>query len=115
MNPKLRLIAKICSLMALAVLLAVALGPEAWTPRSGLGFRFNHFAGYFVITSIVCSAWPRPLMVGGGLMVMAVLLEGLQALTPDRHASLVAAGYAAGGVLAAALLAAFIMQRGKRA
>jgi len=35
-------------------------------------------------------------------MVAAALLEGLQALTPDRHANLVAAGCAAGGVLAGA-------------
>jgi hypothetical protein len=40
----------------------------------------RHFAGYFVITLMFCLAWPRPLAVGGVLMVFAVLLEGLQAL-----------------------------------
>ena len=52
-----------------------------------------------------CLAWPRPFVVGGVLMTVAVLLEGLQALTPDRSSNVLAAFYGAGGVLAAALLA----------
>jgi VanZ family protein len=38
-------------------------------------------------------------------MVGGALLEGLQALTPDRHANFLAGLYGAGGALAAALLA----------
>jgi hypothetical protein len=38
-------------------------------------------------------------------MAFAVLLEGLQAFTPDRSSNILAAFYGAGGVLAAALLA----------
>ena len=46
----------------------------------------------------------RVLMVGGAL------LEGLQALTPDRSANLVAAFCGVGGAPAAALLAEFFMR-----
>ena len=38
-------------------------------------------------------------------MGFAVLLEGLQAFTPDRHCDLQAAFYGVGGALVAALLA----------
>ena len=81
------------------------LGPGNWQPRTGLGWQIEHFLGYFVVTSIVCLAWPRPFVVGAALMAAAVLLEGLQALTPDRPANFLAALYGAGGALAAALLA----------
>jgi VanZ family protein len=88
------------------VLLVIgALGPASWTPRTALGWQIDHFLGYFVITSLVCFAWPRPFVVGGVLMAAAFVLEGLQAFTPDRTANLVAALCGAGGVLAAALVA----------
>ena len=49
-------------------------------------------------------------------MAGGALLEGLQALTPDRTANLLAAFYGAGGALAAALLAElFIRVRRRRA
>ena len=49
-------------------------------------------------------------------MAVSVLLEGLQAFTPDRSSNLVAAFYGAGGALAAALLAElFIRVRKRRA
>ena len=82
-----------------------ALGPENWTPRTALGWQFDHFIGYFAITLLVCFAWPRPFVVGGVLVAAAFLLEGLQAFTPDRIANLVAALCGAGGVLVAALIA----------
>ena len=43
-------------------------------------------------------------------MAAASLLEGLQALTPDRSANLVAALCSAGGVLAAALVAGLFIR-----
>jgi hypothetical protein len=43
-------------------------------------------------------------------MVIAALLEGLQAFTPDRSANLVAALCGAGGALAAALVAELFIQ-----
>jgi hypothetical protein len=47
------------------VLLAImALGPENWQPRTGFGWQFDHFFGYFVITTFICLAWPRQLWLG---------------------------------------------------
>jgi VanZ family protein len=94
----------------LILLVIMALGPEKWQPRTGLGWKFDHFFGYFVITTFVCVAWPRPLVVGGALMVFGSVLEGLQAFTPDRTANLTAAIYGASGALAAALLAELFMR-----
>jgi VanZ family protein len=94
------------SSVAILVLLAImALGPENWQPRTGLGWEFDHFIGYFVITTFVCLAWPRPLVVGAALMAFGALLGGLQAFTPDRDANVMAAIYGASGALAAALVA----------
>jgi hypothetical protein len=46
---------------------------------------------------------PRPFVVRGALTATAVLLEGLQGLTPDRTPNFLAALYGAGGVPAALL------------
>ena len=51
---------KFCSVAALAWLVFVHLGPANWQPRTGLGWQLEHVLGYFVVTSIVCLAWPRP-------------------------------------------------------
>ena len=101
---------KFCSVAIMVLLAIMALGPEQWAPRTGLGWEFDHFAGYFVITVFVCLAWPRPLVVGGALMVFGSLLEGLQAFTPDRSSNLMAAIYGSGGALAAALIAELFMR-----
>ena len=100
-----KLMLKVCSVAALVVLVFFALGPAKWTPRSGLGFEFDHFVGYFFFTLLFCLAWPRPLAVGGALTVLAVALENLQSFLPGRSSYYVAALYSAAGVLAAALLA----------
>jgi VanZ family protein len=97
--------AKVCSGAVMVLLVIGALGPESWTPRTALGWQFDHFLGYFVITLFVCFAWPRPFVVGGVFMAAAFLLEGLQAFTPDRTANVVAALCGAGGVLTAVLIA----------
>jgi hypothetical protein len=111
-----RHMAKFCSVAAMVILVILALGPANWTPRSGLGWEIDHFVGYFGITLMFCFAWPRPIVVGGALMVVSGLLEGLQALTPDRSSNLEAAFWGAGGALAAALLAElFIRARRRRA
>jgi VanZ family protein len=101
----LRAAAKIASVAIMVLLVIGALGPANWTPRTALGWQMDHFLGYLAITLFVCFAWPRPFVVGGVLMAAAFLLEGLQALTPDRSANLVAALSAVGGVLGAALVA----------
>ena len=80
-----------------------ALGPAKLQLRTGLGWQMDHFVGFFAFTLLVYLAWPRALVVGGAITAFAFLLEGLQALTPDRHADLHAALYSAAGVLAAAL------------
>ena len=99
----------------MVLLVIAALGPAKWTPRTALGWEIDHVLGYFAITSFVCLAWPRPFVVGGALMAFAVLLEGLQALTPDRSSNLMAAFYGVGGVMAAALFAElFIRVRRRR-
>jgi len=109
-----KLMLKVCSVAALVLLVFLALGPAKWQPRSGLGFEFDHFVGYFFFTLLFCLAWPRPLAVGGALAVLAVVLENLQSLLPDRSSYYVAALYSAGGVLAAALLAELFIRARRR-
>jgi len=98
----------------MVLLVIVALGPANWQPRTGLGWEIEHFIGYFAFTLMFCLAWPRPFIVGGALMAVAVLLEGLQAFTPDRSSNLRAAFYGAGGVLVAALLAELFIRARRR-
>jgi VanZ family protein len=105
-----RAVAKACCVPIVILLVIAALGPEKWAPRTHLGWQFDHFIGYFGITLFVCVAWPRPLVVGGILAAVAVLLEGLQAFTPDRLPYLPAALYGAGGALAAALIAELLIR-----
>ena len=97
---------KICGAAVLVLLLVfAALGPAKWQVRSGLGWEFDHVAGYFAFTVMFSLAWWRPLVVGGILMASATLLEALQACTPDRHCDLDAAFFSADGALAGALFA----------
>jgi VanZ family protein len=109
-----RLMLKVCSVAALVVLIIFALGPAKWTPRSGLGFEFDHFVGYFFFTLLFCLAWPRPLVVGAALTVLAFVLENLQSFLPGRSSYFVAALYGAGGVLTAALLAELFIRVQRR-
>jgi hypothetical protein len=95
---------KACCVPIMVLLVIAALGPEKWAPRTELGWQFDHFIGYFGITLFFCFAWRRPFLIGGAYMAIAALLEGLQALTPDRHFYLPAILYGAGGALAAALI-----------
>jgi hypothetical protein len=37
--------AKVCSLVIMVLLVIVALGPGKWTPRTALGWQFDHFIG----------------------------------------------------------------------
>jgi VanZ family protein len=94
----------------MVLLVIAALGPANWAPRTHLGWQFDHIVGYFAITLFFCLAWPRPCVVGGAFMVVAALLEGLQAFTPDRTAYLPAVFYGAAGALAAAVLAEFFIR-----
>src|SRR6516165_6862218 len=96
---------KICGVTLLVLLLLFcALGPANWQVRTGFGWRFDHVVGYFAFTLMFCLAWPRPLVVGGILMAAAMLLEALQACTPDRHCDFQAAMYGVSGALLAAVV-----------
>src|SRR5262245_4948772 len=104
-------IAKICGVGGLVLLLAfAALGPAKWQFRTGLGWQFDHVAGYFAFTLMFALAWPRPRVVGGILMASGILLEALQALTPDRCSDFHAACYSATGAFAGAIFAAFLIR-----
>ena len=105
-----KILLKVCSAAAFLLLIYAALGPEKWIPRSGFGWRVDHFFGYFALTLMFCFAWRRPLVVGGAFMALAVLLEGLQAFTPDRHADFYAALISASGAMAAILPADFFIR-----
>jgi VanZ family protein len=109
-----KLTSKVCSVAVLFLLVFAALGPAKWIPRSGLGWQIDHFVGYFALTLTFCLVWQRPLVVGGALMALAMLLEGLQAFTPDRHADLYAAMISASGAMAAVLPADFFIQAPRR-
>jgi VanZ family protein len=102
-NPRIKA-AKIGGVAALVLLLLfAALGPAKMQYRTGLGWQVDHVVGYFGFTLMICLAWPRPVIVGAALMLAAVTLEALQALTPDRFCDFLAALYSVGGALAGAL------------
>jgi hypothetical protein len=42
-----KLMAKICSVTAIALLVVAAPGPANWPPRTALGWQIDHFLGYF--------------------------------------------------------------------
>ncbi len=109
-----KLISKVCSVAVFFLLVFAALGPAKWIPRSGLGWQIDHFVGYFALTLMFCLVWQRPPVVGGALAALAMLLEGLQAFTPDRHADLYAAMISASGAVAAVLPADFFIQGARR-
>jgi hypothetical protein len=77
----------------------LALGPSNLVPRSGLGWEADHFFGYFALTLMVCLVWPRPLVIGAAFVVLAALLEGLQAFTPDRTPDLASVLFSAAGTV----------------
>jgi hypothetical protein len=109
-----RVLMKLFSVATAALVVIYALGPANWALRTGLGWETEHLLGYFAVTSIVCLAWPRPLVVGGVLIAGAALLEAAQGLTADRVPNLLAALLSASGVLAAALLAELLVRARRR-
>jgi hypothetical protein len=67
---------KVCCLVALVVLIFFGLGPAHLQPRSGVGWQFDHFVGYVILTFIFCIAWGRSLVVASALALFAVVLGG---------------------------------------
>jgi VanZ family protein len=94
-----KIIIKVCSVAAFILLAVLALGPSNLVPRSGLGWEADHFFGYFALTLMVCLVWPRPLVIGAAFVVLAALLEGLQAFTPDRTPDLDSVLFSAAGTV----------------
>jgi VanZ family protein len=105
---------QLCCVAALGVLVFFGLGPAHLQPRSGLGWQFDHFVGYLVLSFIFCIVWARPLVIAVALALFAVVLEALQALTTDRSSNAEAALYSVCGVLAGALIAHLSMRAWKR-
>ena len=94
-----KLLIKICSVAAFVLLAIVALGPSKLVPRTGLGWELDHFVAYFALTLMFCLVWPRPLVVGTAFVVLAAVLEGLQAFTPDRTPDLDSVLFSAAGTV----------------
>jgi VanZ family protein len=92
-------IMKLGGVAAFVLLAVLALGPSKMVPRSGLGWEFDHFFGYFALTLMFCVVWPRPLVIGVAFVVLAALLEGLQAFTPDRTPDLDSVLFSAAGTV----------------
>jgi hypothetical protein len=95
-------LAGVVLLIAIAV---AALIPTGWQVRSGLHWLIEHFLAFFAVTLLFCVAWRRPMRVAAVMLPLALAIETLQALTPDRTADVATALMAAAGVATAALLA----------
>lgn len=98
----------------LGLIVVTALGPSKMVPRTGLGWQFDHFTGYFAVTSMLCGVWRRVFTVGAYTTGFAVMLEIGQGLTPDRYPDVMAAFYSASGIFTAALLADLVVRAGKQ-
>jgi VanZ family protein len=106
------IIMKVCSVASLGLITYAALGPASWQLRPMLGWKTEHFFGFFTVSFIACFAWRRPLMVGLALMATAGLLEALQGLTPDRIPDfLTALSGACGALLASVAAEVFVRAR----
>ncbi len=101
---------RVCGAAVIALLVIASLSSTFAQPRTVLGWQLEHALGYFIATLIICLAWPRPLKVAGAMVVLHVVLEGLQAFTPDRQPNVFAVVYGTAGVLTAALLAEFLIR-----
>jgi hypothetical protein len=101
---------RLCGVVALAVIIFASLMlPAKWERLRTGHWAVEHFLAYFAATSILCLGWGGPFVVGVALMALAALLEALQSLTRDHEPNLLAVLSGAGGALAAALLAKFII------
>jgi hypothetical protein len=103
-------IIRLCGVVALALIIFASLMlPAKWQQLRTGHWAVEHFLAYFAATSIICLGWGHPFVVVGMLILLAALLEGLQNLQPNHPPNLLAALSGAGGVLAAGLLASFII------
>jgi hypothetical protein len=102
---------RLCGVVAVAVIIFASLMlPPGWERLRTGHWAIEHFLAFFAATSIVCLGWRQPFVVAGLLMPFAALLEAVQYWTPNHSPNLLAALSGAGGALAAALLAEFILR-----
>ena len=110
---------QLCGVAAFVLLVYAALILPARIEQMRTGHWFTeHFVGYFVTGIILCFGWRRPFLVAGILTITAVVLEGLQALSPNHSANLLSVlGGASGAWLAALVVEAvrWASKRGKSA
>jgi VanZ family protein len=99
----------IAGAVLLVVIALVALIPEGWQVRTGLHWLAEHFLAFFSVTLVFCLAWRRPMRVAAAMLPLALAIETLQALTPDRTADPATALMAAAGVATAALFADLVI------
>jgi VanZ family protein len=92
------------ALLTCAIAVA-SLVPKAWQFRLGLHWLVEHFLAYFALTAVFSIASRKPIAVAAALIPFALVLETLQALTPDRVPDPVTALFAVTGVASATLLA----------
>jgi VanZ family protein len=79
---------KLFGVMAFALVVYASLMLPEQVERLRTGHWFaEHFVGYFLASAIICLGWRRPLLVAGLLTVAALVLEGLQSLTPSHTAN----------------------------
>ena len=104
------ILTRLCGVVALAVIIFASFLPAQLERLRTGHWDIEHFLAYFAATSIVCLGWRRPFVVAGSLMAAAAILEALQGLTPNHMPELLSALSGAGGALAAALLATFIIR-----
>ena len=103
-------IIRLCGVVALALIIFASLMlPAKWQQLRTGHWAVEHFLAYFAAASIVCLGWQHPFVVAGMLILLAAVLEVLQNLQPNHPPNLLAALSGAGGALAAALLASFII------
>jgi hypothetical protein len=65
---------KISGVAAVAALAFISLCPANWVPHTVLNFGLEHFLAFFVVTLILCLAWPQRLLVGAVLAAIGMLL-----------------------------------------
>jgi hypothetical protein len=95
---------------AIAALVLATLLPSGWVPRTGWGWRDEHFVVYFATTLILCLAWRKPFSIAIVLMACAGILEALQGLTPDRIPDPTAVFSGVAGVICAAALVSLLIR-----
>ncbi len=76
---------------ALISIMGLSLMPNAYDPILNVWDKAKHFAAFLLLTALFTKAWPnRPTLLIKCLLLLlyGLLIECLQALTPDRHFSL---------------------------